>query len=110
MSTTTTQTNVATSQSLDYLSPRYKNIAFKIPATQKYTVGDHDQANAPGIAYNIYGDKGYWWVICMYNGIIDPVTELVPGTVLELPSINDINSVLSQDTASETSGISTVIV
>lgn len=34
-----------------------------------------------------YGDEELWWVICQYNGIIDPITELVEGKRLVVPLI-----------------------
>lgn len=83
---------------LNYLSAKYKNIRYLLPAKQNYTVTSADEANAPGLAFSIYGDVGYWWLLCMYNGIIDPIEDIAPGTVLRLPSLNDINNFLtSQD-------------
>lgn len=109
MSTTTVVQTGGSKQVLDYLSPKYKNIRYKLPINQTITIGAHDQANAPGIAHRIYGDKSYWWVVCMFNGIINPVTELEPGTVIMLPSLNDINALLSEE-PSDNSGISTVVI
>lgn len=83
---------------LNYLSARYKNITFRIPPKQQFTVTHVDRANAPGLAHLIYGDKSYWWVLCLYNGILDPIEEISPGRVLNLPSLTDINNFLtSQD-------------
>jgi hypothetical protein len=30
---------------------------------------------------------GFWWVIGDFNGVHDPTIELVPGTILTIPSI-----------------------
>ena len=84
---------------VDYLSPKYVNIKYLLPPTKIYNVDASDHANAPGIAFNFYGSVDYWWVVCMYNGILDPITELEPGTSLQLPSLVDVNAFLSsQDT------------
>lgn len=89
---------------LNYLSSLYKNIRFQIQAVQVYTLTQSDTANAPGLAFRFYGDVGYWWVICLFNGIIDPIEELVPGRTLQLPSIADVNAFLTaQDDALATS-------
>lgn len=80
---------------LNYLSAHYKNIRFRVPATQRYNVTAFDECNAPGIAYNVYGDKGYWWVVCQYAGINNPMTQFVPGLVLQLPSLADLNTFLT---------------
>lgn len=84
---------------IDYLSANYLNIRFLLKARDTYQVTTADSCNLPGIAHKVYGDKGYWWIIGMYNGIIDPVQDLVPGLVLQLPAISDINAMLSKQTA-----------
>ena len=38
------------------------------------------------IAYRYWGRTDLWWVVCDYNDIACPV-ELVPGTVLRVPSL-----------------------
>jgi len=37
------------------------------------------------LAYLFYADQGWWWVICMYNTIIDPLEELIEGKILRIP-------------------------
>jgi hypothetical protein len=84
---------------LNYLSAKYKNIKYRLIPKQQYVVTHVDTANAPGLAHSIYGDKSYWWILCMFNGILNPISEIAPGTVLRLPSLVDINNYLtSQDT------------
>ncbi len=90
-----TRTTSSSGTSLDYLSAKYKNIKDLLPAKQSYTLSDFDESNLPGLAYKFYGDTGYWWIIGLYNGIIDPISGLTPGTVLQLPSLADINSLLT---------------
>jgi hypothetical protein len=43
-----------------------------------------------GLAF--YDDPGLWWVICQYNGIIDPMTELVEGKTLLIPSEDKVST------------------
>lgn len=38
------------------------------------------------IAYQVYGDQYYAWLVMQYNSIVDPVTEIVKGTLLRLPT------------------------
>lgn len=87
---------------LNYLSAKYKNIRHLLPAVNTYVVTSSDVANLPGIAFNVYRDRDYWWVIGLYNGIIFPETDLVPGLVLQLPSLSDINSLLAAEDRSLT--------
>jgi hypothetical protein len=82
---------------LNYLAAKYKNIKHLLPAVNTYVVTASDVANLPGIAFNVYRDRDYWWVIGFYNGIIFPETDLVPGMVLQLPSLSDINALLAAE-------------
>ena len=82
---------------LNYLSAKYKNIRHLLPAANTYVVTSSDVSNLPGISFNVYRDKDYWWVIGLYNGIIFPETDLVPGLVLQLPSLSDINALLASE-------------
>lgn len=82
-------------QSLDYYSSKYKNIKHLLRPSQAYSLTLADYANAPGLAFKFYGDVGYWWVICLYNGIIDPITGFQPGNTIYLPSLADVNALLS---------------
>ncbi len=84
-----------TQQSLDYLSARYLNIKFIVPARDSFVVTQAYEANAPGIAFDFYGSADYWWVVLLFNGIQDPVEELVAGKVLQLPGLADVNAFLS---------------
>lgn len=39
------------------------------------------------LGYVFYGDSLLWWVICQYNSILDPVSELVEGKILLIPQL-----------------------
>ena len=52
-----------------------------------------------------YGDEGLWWVICQYNNIINPVTELKEGKLLLIPTIERIKSELLINTTMIQGGI-----
>ncbi len=38
------------------------------------------------ISFRIYGKATYSWLVLQYNNIVDPVTEMVPGKELYLPT------------------------
>jgi hypothetical protein len=44
------------------------------------------------LGYVFYGDTGLWWLICQYNGIIDPMAEIVEGKALLLPTLDRIKA------------------
>jgi len=57
-----------------------------------YTVFFIDQekfVNRPdAIAYNVYGNAKYWWIIAMANKIKDPFFEFHKGRELIIPNID----------------------
>lgn len=42
------------------------------------------------IALEFYNNPTLYWIICSFNRIQDPFTELVEGQVLKIPSISNI--------------------
>ena len=83
-------------QSLDYVAARYKNLKWELRPEKTYRVSEQDRSNLPGIAFRMYGDVDYWWVIALFNGIIDPISDIAPPLVLLLPSQASINTFLSR--------------
>jgi len=48
------------------------------------------------LGYVFYGDPGLWWIIALYNGIIDPTEELIEGKALLIPTLERVqNSILA---------------
>lgn len=69
---------------MDVMTPRPipKNpddVIFRINATYKH--------RPDLLAYDLYGDTGYWWVFAARNPntIRDPIFDFVPGTAIYLP-------------------------
>jgi len=42
------------------------------------------------ISYRAYGSVGFWWVILAFNDIENPLTDIEPGMLIELPHKMDI--------------------
>lgn len=47
-----------------------------------YIIQDGDTLQS--IAYSIYGDSSFWWVIADINNILNPFEELVVGGILTI--------------------------
>lgn len=47
------------------------------------------------LAYELYGSAELWWVIAELNHIVDPMTEVVMGTQLRVPSKERLFNILS---------------
>jgi len=55
------------------------------PSDIVYVVEKKYEGKPQLLGYVWYGDEGLWWVIAQYNGIIDPIEEIVEGKVLLIP-------------------------
>lgn len=42
------------------------------------------------LGFVFYGDTGLWWIICQYNGILNPIDELIEGKILLVPTFDRI--------------------
>lgn len=69
----------------DPFKSTYKNIRFLLSKTSTYTVTKKDMGRIATISYNVYGTTTLWRVLLEYNQIHDPITELYPGVVLDIP-------------------------
>lgn len=66
----------------------YKNLKYTLSTVSKYTVTKSDMGRIMTISYNIYKTTTLWRVLLEYNGINDPISELMPGVVLNCPDKN----------------------
>jgi hypothetical protein len=81
-------TPIYSNQTKYYYDPfrsTYKNIRFLLNKTSTYTVTKHTMGRIATISYNVYGTTTLWRVLLEYNQIHDPITELYPGVVLDIP-------------------------
>lgn len=51
------------------------------------TVRRGEENNPEILSQRIYNNPNYWWVICQYNGIIDPKNDLPLGKKIRFPNI-----------------------
>lgn len=60
-------------------------INMNLPYTETYV--RKSEENRPAlVAQRVYNNPNYWWVICQYNGILDP--KILPnGTLLRIPNL-----------------------
>ncbi len=76
-------------EELDYLWNTLSS--FKMNHTKGYYRIRGDEVGQPDlISYRIYGTERYWWIICLVNQINSPLTDIVEGSVIELPDVRDI--------------------
>ncbi len=84
---------------LDLHRAKYNDIRFVLPAVRTFVVTDAFAANLPGLAHELWGEVGLWWVIGMYNGLIDPIADLQAGLVLRVPDVAKVKALLESSDA-----------
>ncbi len=51
-----------------------------------FTVLNHEAGRPDLISYRVYGKAVYSWLVLQYNNIVDPVTELIGGKTIRMPT------------------------
>ena len=82
---------------LDYMgarmnSPRF-NLKNYVQTTSELMISDKYKYSPDLISHDYYGTPQLWWVICRYNGILnplDPLRGIVPGIRLKIPALVDV--------------------
>lgn len=75
------------SWSLEYWT---KNKLISDPTDLVYFVEKVYESQPRKLGMLFYGDEELWWMICQYNGILDPIEELVEGRKLIIPILERI--------------------
>jgi nucleoid-associated protein YgaU len=62
---------------------------------QYYTLYELTESDTwTGISYTHYGTISLWWLICKFNGIVNPFIEITPGKVIMIPNKKLVDSIL----------------
>jgi len=80
----------------DIFKSGYKNVRFAAQPNQKMQLDNSTAYNLPGLAFNLYGDTSLWYGLLAYNGLSDPLTDIYPGLVLQIPAKSDLINYISQ--------------
>ncbi len=79
---------------LDLLKAEYIPMLKLVNHYTLYQVTDVHESHPELISFKHYGTIDLWWVICFYNKIINPITEIVAGKSLRIPDLNQLTRVL----------------
>ncbi|MFA5669421.1 MAG: hypothetical protein WC967_09255 [Balneolaceae bacterium] len=85
----------STFETPDLLSARYINKLRNLPALTIHTVQNFEQGRLDLISLKYYKRDDLWWPLALYNGIVNPIAEIITGKVLRIPSKSDMESALS---------------
>ena len=86
-----------TQTSYNVFKSAYANIKYGPATNNQYTIQMHDMCNLPGICDGLYGDSSFWHALVRFNGIVDPMQEIYPGFVMNVPSKSDVIAYLTKN-------------
>ncbi len=85
-------------QHFNVFDAAYSGMRFAIPVVKQLVVTSADAANLPGLANQYLGSVGLWWALLMFNGLSDPLNDVKPGIVLNIPDKTSLLSYLNRPT------------
>jgi len=68
----------------------------KLESYGRHVVSPGEVGRIDLISYDAYGTVNYWWAIALANNIKNPLTDLVPGDTLIIPTREDIMEALAE--------------
>ena len=81
---------------LDFFNAGYMDKFKYLVLQESYLVPGQYAGRPEVLCHYFYGNKKYWWIVCTANGIVDPLTELVAGMVLAMPTRASMDTLLGQ--------------
>lgn len=70
-------------KNIDDISPQYFTL-YEVKSGDTWT----------NISYRFYNTIALWWLLCKFNNIVNPFTELTSGMLLKIPSDVIVTSIL----------------
>lgn len=72
-----------------------RNVYTAYEDDQPYVVEKKFEGRLDLITALFLGEPRYWWVIAMYNNILDPNAEIFEGAILYIPSVEKTRALLN---------------
>lgn len=89
---------------LDPHTAKYAGLIHKDIPYVEYTITQDVSGRPDLIALRVYGDPSWWWVIATFNGIINPILEMVTGRRLYIPNYAAIDKLFKDQGAVDKAG------
>ena len=86
-----TPTEGDTTPYLEVVDGKFIRFLNELKYDRSYMVTDAAAGRLEYISYQIYGTIQLWWVIGLYNGIINPIKDVIAGKILRVPTKESID-------------------
>jgi hypothetical protein len=74
---------------LDHLQGSYIRLIRSLNTDQYHTILPEEEGDLPKLAYKFFGTTEAWWIIGVFNGVINPFDDLPSGKVIKIPNISN---------------------
>lgn len=89
----------------DYMRASYINLHQNVTNFTQFLLSQDLEGRPDLLSYRFYGDATLWWAICLYNGIINPFKELIPGMVIKIPDYAEMMAFLNTSSSSTSAAV-----
>lgn len=79
---------------LDVFNAKFRGLRWRVRTAEVIVINAAFENNLPGLAHTYLEDKGLWWALAYYNGIQDPMHDVVSGMVLRIPDKDQLVALL----------------
>lgn len=92
----------------DILSSKYINLIESVRNYNIITVTSVEEFRPDIISKQYYGTEELWWVICQFNGVVNPLEDLYKGLEIKIPKYQDLVLYLQSSVSKTNSRIGTI--
>lgn len=94
----------------DFLNASYVDRIRKLVIDQTYELQAGDIGYPDLLSSRLYGTIDYWWILCMYNGCVDPLTDMVAGAKWSIPTSDSIQNLVSNQAGTRSNRVGSAVV
>jgi hypothetical protein len=91
---------------LGFLDLSYINMVRKLRYDRVHTVNQSEEGNLQLISFTYYNTIELWWILAMYNGVVNPITEVITGLRLKVPTLTSIEDYFREHVSQQASVVS----
>lgn len=75
-----------------------RDVVQRFDDDEAYVVDQKFEGRLDLITTLFLGEPRYWWVVAMYNNILDPHEEVVAGAVIHIPPLEKVRALFNRST------------
>jgi len=94
----------------DLLAAKYINLRDSIKTYSIAIITSVEENRSDIISKKYYGTEELWWIICQFNGVVNPLEDLYVGLEIKIPKYQELIIYLQNSVNKTNSRIGTITV